>query len=127
MKKSILLVDDDETLLEVVGTVLDQHYDIRKANNGDEALIEVARERPDLVILDVMMEHLSAGFDVAHALREREETADIPIIMLTGADEIYDMKKQTGEDWIRCDRYLSKPPDPKTLLDAIEKLLGPGS
>lgn len=122
-EQSVLLVDDDEVFQEAVAVVLGTRYRIVTASNGTEALARVAEERPDMVILDVMMDHLSEGFDVARALRGDPATASIPIIMLTGVDQVYNLRMEVDESWVPCDRYLEKPISPQELLDQVDELM----
>jgi len=124
-RPKVLLVDDEDALREAVATVVSQQYDVMTARDGQEALAAVRRERPDLIVLDVMMAHLSEGFDVSRALKEDPATASIPVIILTGVDEIYDLGGEIGPGWVKCDRYLTKPPEPRVLLAAIAELLAP--
>jgi CheY-like chemotaxis protein len=122
-RPKVLLVDDEDLLREAVATVVSQQYDVVMARDGHEALAVVARERLDLIVLDVMMAHLSEGFDVAKALKGDPATAAIPIILLTGVDQVYDIRPEVGTEWVKCDRYLTKPPEPRVLMAAIEELL----
>jgi CheY-like chemotaxis protein len=96
----VLVVDDNVQAVELVATALESEgYRVMRAYGGAEA-IEVARiARPDLVILDLMMPEVS-GFEVAHALRETEHTARIPILVLTAKD-------LTAEDHARLNRDVS--------------------
>jgi CheY-like chemotaxis protein len=121
-RRKVLIVDDEAVLREAVSAVVGQFHDVATAADGREALAAVANVRPDVVILDVMMAHLSEGFDVARALRSDPATAAIRIIMLTGVDEVYDVRQQVGSDWPVCDRYIAKPPEPRELLAAIKEL-----
>jgi CheY-like chemotaxis protein len=123
-RRSILLVDDDKVFQEVVVAVLGTKYATRTAANGTEALASVEQERPDLIVLDVMMDYMSEGFDVARQLRANPETKAIPIIMLTGVDQTYDYRKEVDESWAPCDRYLEKPIDPEDLLAEVQGLIG---
>ncbi|GAB4371187.1 MAG: response regulator [Acidobacteriota bacterium] len=122
--KRILLVDDDPVFVEAVSAVLETRYAVDSAANGTEALEKIARSKPDLVVLDVMMDHLSEGFDVARHLRSDPETRSIPIIMLTGVDQVYNVRMEVEETWVPCDRYLEKPVPPEELLRHIEELIG---
>jgi len=122
--KRILLVDDDPVFVEAVSAVLETRYAVDSAANGTEALDKIARSKPDLVVLDVMMDHLSEGFDVARHLRSDPETRSIPIIMLTGVDQVYNVRMEVEETWVPCDRYLEKPVPPEELLRHIEELIG---
>lgn len=123
-KKSVLLVDDDAVFVDAVSAVLETRYEVRTAANGHEALAAIAAAPPDIVVLDVMMDHLSEGFDVARALRSSEATRAIPIVMLTGVDEVFNIRMEIGESWFPYDRYLQKPVAPETLLATLGELLG---
>ncbi len=123
-RKTILLVDDDDVFVEAVTAVLESRYRVRRAANGSEALQMIGEERPDLVILDVMMDHLSEGFDVARKLKKDPATADLPIIMLTGVDQVYNVRMEVDESWVPCERYLEKPVAPDVLLGHVAEVLG---
>ena len=123
-RKTVLIADDDPVFVAAVSAVLRTRYEVRTAKNGTEALEQVAAERPDLVILDVMMDYMSEGFDVARKLRSDAETKSIPLIMLTGVDERYDYREEVDESWVPCDRFLEKPVEPDALLAEVETLIG---
>ena len=123
-KKKVLLVDDDPVFVEAMSAVLETRFLVRSAGNGKEAFQRIAEERPELIILDVMMEYLSEGFDVARRLRADPDTAGIPIIMLTGVDQMYNYRMEVDESWVPCERYLEKPVSPETLLSEVETLIG---
>jgi len=123
-RKSILLVDDDKVFVAAVTAVLGSRHEVRTASNGTEAWERVTEERPDLIILDVMMDYMSEGFDVARKLRTDPETKSIPLIMLTGVDRMYDYRMEQDESWVPCDRFLEKPVEPETLLAEVEALIG---
>jgi two-component system alkaline phosphatase synthesis response regulator PhoP len=122
--KKVLLVDDDAVFVDAVSAVFESAYRVETAGNGTEALEKIRAEPPDIVVLDVMMDHLSEGFDVARTLRTNSETEKIPIIMLTGVDQVYDMRMETDATWVPCDKYLEKPVSPKDLLAIVEEMLG---
>jgi len=123
-QKSVLLVDDDEVFVAATTAILESRFLVRSAKNGTEAHKMIAEERPDLIVLDVMMDYMSEGFDVARKLRNDPETKTIPLIMLTGVDERYDYREEVDESWVPCDRFLEKPVEPETLLAAVEDLIG---
>ncbi len=123
-EKVVLLVDDDAVFVEALKAVLETHYQIRTASSGSEALASVEAAAPDLVLLDVMMDHPSEGFDVARALRSHRDTERIPIIMLTGVDQLYDYRMETDESWVPCNRYFEKPVAPQDLLAQVAELIG---
>lgn len=125
-RPTILIADDDPVFVASVVSILRTRYTLRTATNGSEALTSVREDPPDLVILDVMMDHMSEGFDVARSLRLSDETSLIPIIILTGADRVYNLRMEVDESWVPADHYLEKPVDPTELLRIVGGLVGPG-
>jgi len=123
-EETILLVDDDDVFVEAVTAVLESRYRILRAANGTEGLRMIEEEQPNLVILDVMMDYLSEGFEVARKLRNEPKTAKLPIIMLTGVDQVYNVRMEVDESWVPCDRYLEKPVAPGDLLKHVAEVLG---
>jgi CheY-like chemotaxis protein len=122
--KTVLIVDDDDVLVKTVTAVLASRYTVRTAANGKEALKRVEEQRPDLIVLDVMMDYMSEGFDVARTLRTNPKTKSIPIIMLTGVDQEYNYRMEVDESWVPCDRYLEKSISPQGLLAEVDALIG---
>lgn len=101
----ILLVEDDKSLREIYGVrLLAEGYDIVSAGDGEEALAMAIRERPDLILSDVMMPKIS-GFDMLDILRSTAETKDIKVIMMTALSS--DDQRERGEK-LGADRYLVK-------------------
>jgi DNA-binding response OmpR family regulator len=117
---NILVVDDDDSIRSLLQQELgDAGYNIDQASNGKEALIRVRANRPDLIILDIMMPEMN-GFDVAAVLKNDPETMDIPIIVLSVVQD-----KARGFR-IGIDRYLTKPIDTNLLFTEIGSLLDQG-
>jgi len=123
----VLVADDDHVYVESVASVLRTRYEVRTASSGSEALAAVHDDAPDLVILDVMMDHMSEGFDVARALRDDDATTLIPIIILTGVDRVYNLRMEVDESWVPADHYIEKPVAPEELLRLVSTLIGPGA
>jgi DNA-binding response OmpR family regulator len=124
--KKILIVDDDKDLREVMRTVLEKHYTVQEAGNAKEGLAAAIKFSPDLILLDVMMETLSAGFDLARDLKTSKKTKQAKILMITNVDKAMkiDYQSETGDkSWLPVDDYLVKPVDPKMLLAKVQKLL----
>ncbi len=120
MAARILVADDDATLQKLLFHSLQMEgYDVIAANDGEEALVMVEREQPDLVILDVMMPKLN-GFDVCRALRSKPETATLPVIMLSGLSDVEE--KVTGLH-SGADEYVTKPIDFRELSAHVSVLL----
>ena len=115
--KSILVVDDEDNIRALLRQELEANgYDVREASNGLAAIESVKDEKPDLIILDVMMPKLS-GFDTAAILKNDPVMMDIPIIILSIVQD-----RERGLH-IGVDRYLNKPIDTPALLDDIRNLL----
>ncbi len=117
----ILVVDDHELNCEVVEHILEQNsYQVISAYGGREALAKARRERPDLILLDVMMPEMS-GEDVLLALRQEESLAEIPVILLTAraseSDRVHGLS-------LGADDYLAKPIQAEELLFRVGNLLG---
>lgn len=110
----ILLVEDDINLREIYSARFSaEAYDVITASDGEEALAIAVRERPDLIILDVMMPKIS-GFDVLDILRSTPETKDTKVIMMTALSQ--DTDKQRGES-LGVNQYLIK--SQVTLEDVV--------
>jgi CheY-like chemotaxis protein len=115
-RRTVLLVDDDPLILEILRTILDlEEFAVTTVSDGRQALESVAETRPDVVVCDVMMPELD-GFEVCRALKSQPTTADLPVILLTARDRPED--REAGED-AGCDAYLTKPFSPLQLIDVI--------
>jgi len=120
MADRILIVDDDIDTLRLVGLMLQrQGYQILAANHGAQAIELAKKEKPDLILLDVMMPDMD-GFEVTRRLRADPETEIIPIIMFTAKTQIDD--KVTGFE-SGADDYLTKPTHPAELIAHVKALL----
>jgi len=120
-KANILVVDDDNAIRELLRQSLEaEGYIIREARDGVEAIQQVKRNRPDLILLDVMMPQIN-GFEVAAVLKNDPQTADIPIIILSIVED-----RERGFR-LGVDRYLTKPINRSKLLKEIGTLLSQGS
>lgn len=119
MSKKILIVDDQLTNVQLAEYILkDSGYKTITADNGLDALLMVKNERPDLIVLDVMMPEIN-GYDVCHQLRFNEEFDKIPILLYTARDkELNDEIAQMA----RID-YIQKPIDRYLFLQKVEGLL----
>lgn len=122
--KKILLVDDDIDLIAMNKTVLEKNgYTVIEAYNGKEGIEMAKKELPDLIVLDVMMSTSSEGFDTARALRNQEETKNIPLLMLTSVNETVPFKYEPDETYLPVDRFLEKPLTPDKLIAEIESMI----
>lgn len=120
MKPKILLVEDDESLVELIRYNLGvEGFEVVSTPDGEEALLLADEETPDLIILDWMVESVS-GIEVCRRLRRRPATANLPILMLTARAEEEDRVRglETG-----ADDYLTKPFSPRELVARIKAVL----
>lgn len=118
--KKILVVDDEEHIIELIRFNLETNgYCVIEANDGNEALKKVKEEKPDLVILDLMLPSID-GIEICKILRKDKETEKLPIIMLTAKSEEIDMI--IGLE-IGADDYITKPFSVRELLARIKAVL----
>ena len=126
-KAKILIIDDDPDIVESMKVVLEsKKYSVVVTENGEEGLAKAKSEKPSLIILDVMMETNSKGFDIARILRKDKNYKNIPILMLTAIKDAtgWDFKKEAGdENWLPVNDYVDKPIKPDELISKVEKLL----
>jgi two-component system OmpR family response regulator len=114
----ILVVDDEEQVLNLVATLLEaKDHEAITASDGEEALSVVDANRPDAIFLDIMMPGVD-GATVAQRLREAPDTADIPIIFLTGLVDADEMRKRGPK--IGGQYFLAKPFDAERLFQVLE-------
>lgn len=118
-RQRILVVDDDEHIQKSLSQYLEmEEFDVDVASSGAEALEQVARQAPDLVLLDIMMPEMD-GFEVVDRLRQHAPTARVPIILLTARGQDTDVIKgyQMG-----VSSYLTKPFNLDELVDTIREV-----
>jgi adenylate cyclase len=120
----ILVVDDDPDFVEIMRTILESNdYDVVTAANGEQALAQVKAQRPDLMLLDIMMSSVLDGLNVSEQLALDPEARFMPVIMISSIAEtpyahVFPMGEQP-----HMDAWLSKPVDPKVLLAKVAELL----
>lgn len=119
-KKKILLVEDEPNVRNFVRVYLEfEGYQVVEASNGIEGLSQVQKEKPDLIVTDIMMPEMD-GVQFYKTLRQREDTNRIPVIVLTVKDEFEDIKYAY---LIGVDEYVTKPFDPQHLVSKIKEIL----
>ncbi|HET7824069.1 MAG TPA: response regulator [Anaeromyxobacter sp.] len=120
-RRKILAVDDSETVLLVERSLLSRSYLVVTAKNGEEGVAKAIAERPDLILMDVMMPRMN-GFDAVRRLRSEPATRNIPVIMVTTRSEAQNV--QTGYE-SGCTDYVTKPFDGPGLLAKVKSRLPP--
>jgi CheY-like chemotaxis protein len=128
MEKSlkIVLVDDNTDYLFTMETFLQRNgFDVYTADDGQKGLELIRKEKPDIVLLDVMMESLFSGFELCKKLRTEDELKHIPIIGISGmADELgVDYKQFPDFEYFSPDAFLDKPVDKQRLLELIPETI----
>ncbi len=121
----ILIVDDDPDFVEATRIVLEQHgHETLSAANGDEGLYAVRNQKPDLIILDVIMSSVLDGLNVSQQLQEDPEYKGIPIIMVTSiANTDYAALFPTDE-YVHISAFMTKPISPDQLMKQVDRFLG---
>ena len=118
--KRILVVDDTEDVVKVVKMYLEHHdYEVITTNDGQEGLEKAKTEKPDLIVLDLMLPRMN-GYKVCGLLKRDTRYAKIPIILFTAKTQEKDIK--LGEE-VGADAYITKPFEPEVLLSKIEELI----
>jgi two-component system, OmpR family, alkaline phosphatase synthesis response regulator PhoP len=120
-KKRILLVDDEEDIVSMLKMRLAAGgYEVIVASDGNDGYAKAKAERPDLMILDLMLPGMD-GYQICRLLKFDQQYKNIPIVMLTAKSQKED--KEWGEK-VGADLYFTKPFDAKELMDKIKTLLG---
>ena len=123
----ILIIDDDPDISQAMRVVLEtRDYDVDTARDSCEGMEKIKGNRPDLIILDVMMNTSQEGFLLSRELKHSDQYKDIPILMLTAVKEKtgLDFKSEAGdEDWLPVEEFLDKPVKPEVLIETVSGLL----
>jgi len=120
-RKKILVVDDSKTALMMTNMALSKKpYEVATAADGEEAVLKALADRPDLIVLDVVMPKLD-GFETCRRLRSHELTKDVPIIMLTTRGESDNIKMGIESG---CTEYLTKPLNIPEFLSRVKAHVG---
>ncbi len=122
--RTVLLVDDDADFVDMNRILLEQNgYAVRVAYSGRQCMAEVGARRPDVIILDMVMESREEGFEVSRELRNSEHTKRIPLIMITSVNDRIPFRLEPDRTWLPVDALLEKPVDPQLLLSVVSKAL----
>jgi CheY-like chemotaxis protein len=124
-EKKILLIDDDPDFVEAVKVIVENGgYEVKVAYDGQEGLEAVEEQKPDLIVLDVMMPVMN-GHEACAKLKGNKDTADIPVILLTAVADRVTTSTYTHRDMLESEAedYMPKPVEPKELLELIKNWL----
>jgi len=118
----ILIVDDDLDVVEVGRVILEgEGYQVVTANNREDGMAAVKAEKPNLILLDVMMEREDDGFVMAQDLRRAGDKT--PIIMMTNVSKVFGRKFGADSEMVPVNEFVEKPVDPQTLKALVKKHL----
>jgi CheY-like chemotaxis protein len=130
----ILMIDDDPDVVMATRIPLEANgHEVYAANNGQEGLARLREVNPDLVILDVMMDTATEGFQLSLKLRDRSPDAeytayrDVPILMLTSVHSTTELRFAPDEDYLPVDAFLDKSADPEQIVAKVKELLDRGT
>ncbi len=127
-QKNILLVDDDTDFLVATKLVLEKSgYYVDTCMSAKECIAKLKVTKPDLIILDVMMESDHSGFDLCREHKRSSETKEIPVLMLTAIDQKYHLNFATAagdESWLPVEDFIDKPVEAGVLVKRVRKLIG---
>ena len=122
----IVMVDDNTDFLFTMETFLQRNgFEVHTAEDGQQGMDLIRKERPDLILLDIMMETLFSGFEVCKEVRKDDALKDTPIIGISGMGEELeiDYKQWPDYDYFRPDAFLDKPVDKPQLLRMIPEVI----
>ncbi len=120
-KGRILVVDDEIYIVHILDFSLGMEgYEVLTALDGEQALERVRSDKPDLIVLDIMMPKLD-GYEVCRAVKSNPETRNVPVILLSAKGRNVDQKM--GFD-VGADDYITKPFSPRKLVERINAILG---
>ncbi len=125
-KKRILIVDDDPDFAAAIAKILTTaQYEVEKAGSLQEGMKAVEEKRPDLILLDVMMEKYDDGFNMCYDLKHDERYKHIPVVMITAVTEVTGLKfsPETDGEYLQAEGYLRKPINPEVLLEKVASLV----
>ena len=118
-KKTLIIGDDEPTIRLLVSSILGKSYNILTAADGQEVLDIVRQNKPDLILMDIMMPTMD-GYSACASLKKDPRTADIPVVMLTGVG--HELNKVLAEQ-MGADGYITKPFNSQDLKDTVNRVL----
>jgi len=124
--QKVLVIDDDPSFTTAMTPVLESRgYQVEAAYNKEEAMEKIEKSKPDLILLDIMMERLTDGFDLCYKLKHDPELSKIPVLAVSAINKEVGFRFSPGTDgeYFQADDFVEKPVKPENLLERVEKLL----
>jgi CheY-like chemotaxis protein len=123
----VLIVDDDPDIISALTAIIENSgFSVIFAYNKKEGMEKLIAEKPDIAVLDVMMETDQAGFEMSREIKSMPDFKNLPIIMLTGVGQVTGVNFQAAmsdKDWLPADSYIEKPVEPDELIEEIKNLM----
>jgi two-component system alkaline phosphatase synthesis response regulator PhoP len=120
-KQKILVADDELYIRLLVKDILEPEFTVLEASNGEEAVNITYTEKPDLVLMDILMPKLD-GYTACYAIKNNEQTRAIPVVMLSGVG--HELNRQLSQE-MGAAAYITKPFNPEDLLDRVRQYASP--
>lgn len=121
VKTRILYIEDEPEMIELTRMVLEREgFEVLGAMGGNEGLEKIKQEKPDLILLDLMMPEMD-GWEVYRRIKVDKDMADIPIIIVTAKTQSVD--KALGLHVAKVDDYITKPFGPQDIVDSVQRVL----
>lgn len=124
MGQRIILIDDDPDIIQSMKVVLEgEGYEVETARNSTEGIEKIRVFKPQLIILDVMMNTKDEGFQAAYKMKADSEIKKIPIVMITSVGQItgFEFDKEKDGDFIQAEEFVEKPVKAKQLLEIVKR------
>lgn len=124
--QKVLVIDDDPSFVTAMTPILESRgYQVEAAYNKEEGMEKIGKFKPDLILLDIMMERLTDGFDLCYKLKHDPEMSKIPVLAVSAINKEIGMKfsPKTDGEYFQADDFMEKPVSPDNLLERVEKLL----
>lgn len=124
--KKILIVDDDPDYVETTRTILERKsYLVEAVHNREDALAKIPQMKPDLIILDIMMQRLNDGFKICYDLKHDEALKDIPVLAISSVNQLTGLtfSPETDGEYFQADAFAEKPVQARELLRLVHELL----
>ena len=124
--QKVLVIDDDPSFVTTMTPILESRgYQVEAACNKEEGMEKIGKFKPDLILLDIMMERLTDGFDLCYKLKHDPEMSKIPVLAVSAINKEVGFRFSPREDgeYFQADDFMEKPVKPENLLERVEKLL----
>ena len=119
VKQKVLIADDELVVRKVICQILSKDYEVIEAQNGEEAVNIARSQKPDVVLMDIMMPGMD-GLTACHKIKSDQTTGEIPVVMVTAVG--FELNQRFSKDVLGADGYITKPFDSQELLRTVRQL-----